>query len=221
MLVTRFSHGWRSGVGEVVGRISECLNVLSFEVLRGPEALTEDLMRRRDFILLSGAAAAWPCVARALNAGQMRRIAVLFVSPAASFNIGLVRADMSSDAEIGRAIATFAREPNGGLIVLPGAITGTNREFITAVATAHRLPGIYGYRYFVASDDLISYEIDSINAHRRAAMYVDSVRRGAKLGDLLIQQSTKFELVINLKAARAIGLEVPSTLLARADEVIE
>jgi len=115
----------------------------------------------------------------------------------------------------------LAHEPNGGLIVLPGPITIAHRELITALAARHRLPAAYAFRFFVTGGGLLSYGIDSADQSRQAAGYVDRILKGEKPGDLPVQQPTKFELVINLKTAKALGIEVPPTLLARADEVIE
>jgi putative ABC transport system substrate-binding protein len=123
--------------------------------------------------------------------------------------------------EIERAIDGFAREPNGGLIVLPNGPTIVHRELIIALAAQHRLPAVYGYRYFVANGGLISYGVDLADQYRLAASYVDRILRGEKAADLPVQQPTKFELVINLKTAKSLALDVPATLLGRADEVIE
>jgi putative ABC transport system substrate-binding protein len=124
-------------------------------------------------------------------------------------------------AEIERTIATYASEPNGGLLVMPDPLTITHRELIVALAARHRLPAAYPYRFFAASGGLMSYGIDRVDLYRRAAVYVDRVLKGAKAGDLPIQQPTKFELTINLKTAKALSLTVPLPLLGRADEVIE
>ena len=124
-------------------------------------------------------------------------------------------------AEVERAIDDFTREPNGGLIVLPSQIATTHRELIIALAARHRLPAIYPWRDFPASGGLSSYGIDTVDMFRRAASYVNRILRGEKPADLPVQAPTKYELVINLKTAKALGLEVPPTLLARADEVIE
>jgi putative ABC transport system substrate-binding protein len=123
--------------------------------------------------------------------------------------------------EIERAVAAFARSSNGGLIVLSGGLAIGHRELITTLALQHRLPAVYPARSFVASGGLISYGPDSIDPHRRAAGYVDRILKGEKPADLPVQAPTKYELVINLKTAKALGLEIPAALLARADEVIE
>jgi putative ABC transport system substrate-binding protein len=124
-------------------------------------------------------------------------------------------------AEVERAIDDFAREPDGGLIVLPSQIATNHRELIIALAARDRLPAIYPWRYFPQSGGLSSYGIDTVDMFRRAASYVDRILRGEKPADLPVQAPTKYELVINLKTAKALGLDVPPTLLAQADEVIE
>jgi putative tryptophan/tyrosine transport system substrate-binding protein len=128
---------------------------------------------------------------------------------------------VSNAAEIERAIDTFAREPNGGLLLPPDQFNLLHRDLIIAVAARHRLPTIYGYRSHVAAGGLMSYGIDAYDLYRRAAGYVDRILKGEKPGDLPIQAPTKFELVINLKTAKALGLDLRPTLLALADEVIE
>jgi len=124
-------------------------------------------------------------------------------------------------AEIEHAIATFARDPNGGLIVFANRITIAHRENIIALAARYRMPAIYSYRYFVTDGGLVSYGADLIDVYRRVASYVDRVFKGEKPSDLPVQQPTQYELAINLKSAKALGLDVPPSLLARADEVIE
>ena len=116
---------------------------------------------------------------------------------------------------------SFAREPDGGLMVLPDVSTANNRDLIIALAARHRLPAVYPFRYFATSGGLLSYGNDVSDAMRRAAGYVDRILKGAKPSDLPVQAPTKYELVINLKTARALGLTVPPLMLARADEVIE
>jgi putative ABC transport system substrate-binding protein len=123
--------------------------------------------------------------------------------------------------DIERAIAAFAQEPYGGLLI-PGDITTiVHSELIVALGAKHRLPAIYTYSFWAARGGLMSYGIDSIDQYQRAASYVDRILRGEKPADLPVQFPTKFELVINLKTAKALGLTVPPTLLVRADEVIE
>jgi ABC-type uncharacterized transport system substrate-binding protein len=122
--------------------------------------------------------------------------------------------------ETERAIAAFARSLNGGLIVTVGG-TAFNRDLIIALAAKHRLPAVYPYRYFASGGGLMSYGPDTIEQHRRAAAYVDRILKGEKPADLPVQAPTKYELVINLKTAKALGLTIPPSVLARADEVIE
>jgi len=124
-------------------------------------------------------------------------------------------------SEIERGVSAFARSPNGGLIVLSSPLSIVHRELIITLAAQHRLPAVYPLRFFVTSGGLISYGPDSIEPYRRAAGYVDRILKGEKPADLPVQAPTKYELVINLKTAKALGLEIPPTLLARADEVIE
>lgn len=123
--------------------------------------------------------------------------------------------------DIERTIEAVARSPNGGLIVLPDNFINAHRELIVALAERYRLPAIYPFRFFVRGGGLLSYGVDVIDMYRGAASYVDRILKGAKPGDLPVQQPVKFELVINLKTAKALGLTVPPSLLARADEVIE
>ena len=145
--------------------------------------------------------------------------AVQAVAP--SLGVELSPIDMRDAGEIERAVTAFARSPNGGLIVTGAALAALHRDVIIKVAARHRLPAVYAFRYFVTSGGLISYGPDTIDPFRRAAGYVDRILKGEKPADLPVQAPTKYELVINLKTARALGLEVPPTLLARADEVIE
>jgi len=140
---------------------------------------------------------------------------------APTFAVQLIRASVNDAAEIEHAIDEFAREPNGGLIVLPSLITAVHRESTVAAAARHRLPAVYPFRYYIAVGGLVSYGIDPLDLYRRAGGYVDRILKGAKPADLPVQQPTKFELVINLEAAKALGLDIPVTLLALADEVIE
>jgi putative tryptophan/tyrosine transport system substrate-binding protein len=122
---------------------------------------------------------------------------------------------------IERAVSTFAREPNAGLLIVVSAPMYAHRDLIVALAARHRLPAVYPYRFFVASGGLISYGPDLIRQYRSAATYVDRILKGESPADLPVQAATRHELTINLKAAKALGLTVPATLLARADEVIE
>jgi putative ABC transport system substrate-binding protein len=123
-------------------------------------------------------------------------------------------------SEMESAITEFARSPNGGLIVTAGG-TAFHRDLIIALAAKHRLPAVYAYPYFASGGGLMSYGPDTIDQYRRAAGYVDRILKGEKPADLPVQAPTKYELIINLKTAKALGLTVPPSVLARADEVIE
>jgi ABC-type uncharacterized transport system substrate-binding protein len=128
---------------------------------------------------------------------------------------------VDNPAAIDSSIDSIASRQPAGLIVVGGATTATHRDRIIGLTERYRLPAIYPYRYFAASGGLASYGIDTLDVYRRAMSYVDRVLKGEKPADLPVQQPTRFEFVINLKAAKAIGLDVPPMLLARADEVIE
>ena len=123
--------------------------------------------------------------------------------------------------EIERGLSTFAREPDGGVIVTGSPLTAVHRNLIIMLAARHRLPAVYPFRYFATGGGLISYGPDVADQYRRAAGYVDRILKGEKPADLPVQAPTKFETIINLKTAKALGLDVPTTLLARADEGIE
>jgi putative ABC transport system substrate-binding protein len=142
-------------------------------------------------------------------------------SSAPPLGIDLRPVGVRNAEEIERGITALTRTPNGGLIVTTGAYALVHRELILKLAARHRLPAIYPYRSLVTDGGLISYAPDSIDPYRRAAGYVNRILRGEKPADLPVQAPTKYELIINLKTAKALGLEVPATLLARADEVIE
>jgi putative ABC transport system substrate-binding protein len=129
--------------------------------------------------------------------------------------------DARDPGEMERAITGLVRESDGGLIVPASTPAVVHRQLIITLAARHRLPAVYPFRNFVAGGGLISYGPDSIDAYRRAAQYVDRILRGEKPADLPVQTPTKFELAINLKTAKGLGLEIPPNLLARADEVIE
>jgi putative ABC transport system substrate-binding protein len=124
-------------------------------------------------------------------------------------------------SEIERAVAAFAPAGYGGLIILGGAATSTHRNLIAALAARHKLPAIYAERSYAVAGGLISYGTDYVDQYRRASGYVDRILKGEKPAELPVQAPTKYNLVINLKTAKTLGLEVPPTLLARADEVIE
>jgi putative ABC transport system substrate-binding protein len=141
-------------------------------------------------------------------------------SAASSIGVELSPIDMRNTGEIERTIAAFARTPNGGLIVTTGG-SSTRRSLIVTLAARYRLPAVYPFRYFGTAGGLISYGPDPIDQYRRAAGYADRILKGEKPADLPVQAPTKYELVINVKTAKALGLTVPTTLLARADEVIE
>jgi putative ABC transport system substrate-binding protein len=142
-------------------------------------------------------------------------------SVAASLGVELSPLDVRDASEIERALAAFARSSNGGLIVTASSLAIVHRELIITLAARHRLPAVYFQRTFVTAGGLISYGPDSVGPFRRAAGYVDRILKGEKPADLPVQAPTKYDLVINLKTAKALGLEMPPTLLARADEVIE
>jgi putative ABC transport system substrate-binding protein len=138
-----------------------------------------------------------------------------------SLGVELTPIDVRDPDKIERAIAAFALERNGGLIVTASQPALTHRDLIISLATRYRLPNVYPFRYLPAAGGLASYGPDPIDGHKRAAAYVDRILKGEKPADLRVQAPTKYELVINLKAAKALGLSVPPSLLARADEVIE
>jgi putative ABC transport system substrate-binding protein len=140
---------------------------------------------------------------------------------ASSLGVELTPIALRDAGGIERAVTAFAREPNGGLVVAVSAMSQIHRELIVTLAARHRLPAVYPYRFFVTHGGLISYGPDLVGLYRRAAGYVDRVLRGEKPADLPVQSPTRYELAINLKTAKALGLTVPPSLLARADEVIE
>ena len=142
-------------------------------------------------------------------------------SVAPSFGVELSPVNMLDAGEIERALAAFARSPNGGLIVAASTLAIVHHEPIITLAARYRLPAVYSGRFFVTAGGLTSYGPDSIDPHRRAAGYVDRILKGEKPADLPVQAPTNYELAINLKTARTLGLDVPATLLARADEVID
>jgi putative ABC transport system substrate-binding protein len=151
------------------------------------------------------------------SSAYTREIATL----APSIGVRLSTPDVHDVTEIERALDPLAHDSSAGLIVLPGIFTADNRVGIVALAARYRLSAVYPYKYFITAGGLISYGVITIDLYRRAAGYVDRILRGEKPADLPVQTPNKFELVLNLKTARALGLEVPATLLATADEVIE
>ena len=142
-------------------------------------------------------------------------------SVATSAGVDLKPVDLRDAGVIERAITAFARVPNGGLIVTASALSTVHRDLIIALAAGHKLPAVYFERHFVAAGGLISYGANFADQYRRAAGYVDRILKGEKPADLPVQAPTKYELVINLKTAKVLGLTVPPSVLARADEVIE
>jgi putative ABC transport system substrate-binding protein len=169
-------------------------------------------------------------------APRVKRVAIIFNPQTAPFSESFVRvaeaaapafaaeivsAGVRDNTELETAMVSFADKPDGGLIVLPDIFNTRNRDAIVALAARHRLPAVYPFRYFAASGGLVSDGIDPTDVIRRAAGYVDRILKGEKPADLPVQAPTKYELVINLKTAKALGLDIPATVLARAEEVIE
>ncbi len=144
-----------------------------------------------------------------------------FKAAAASFAVEAIAAPVRETSELESIIAAHAREPNSGLIVMADSFTSAHRAEITSLAARHRLPAIYPFRFFAELGGLLSYGNDRLDPFRRAALYADRILKGAKPNELPVQAPVKFELVINLKTAKALGLEVPLHLQQRADEVIE
>ena len=155
----------------------------------------------------------------AVASGIGQFAAIQAVAP--SLGVELSPVDARDAPEIERAVTAFARSGNGGLIVTPSPVAARHRDLIATLAARHRLPAVYGARHYAAAGGLISYGPDLIDQYRRAAGYVDRILKGEKPSELPVQAPTKFELVINLRTAKALGLDVPASLLARADEVIE
>jgi putative ABC transport system substrate-binding protein len=155
----------------------------------------------------------------AITAGIGQWAAIQSVAPSAGVEVSPV--NMLDAPEIERAIAAFARSANGGLIVTASALAVIHRDLIVTLAARHKLPAVYYERFYVTGGGLISYGPDLIDQYRRAASYVDRILKGEKPADLPVQAPTKYILAINLKTAKALGLDVPVTVLARADEVIE
>ena len=142
-------------------------------------------------------------------------------SVARSVGVDVRTINLRDAAEIERSVTAFARVPNGGLIMTASALSAVHRDLIISLAARFRLPMTYHERYYVAAGGLVSYGANFVDQYRRAAGYVDSIFKGVKPADLPVQAPTKYDLTINLKTAKALGLAIPSALLARADEVIE
>jgi ABC-type uncharacterized transport system substrate-binding protein len=140
---------------------------------------------------------------------------------ASSLAVHAVPAPIRSPSEIEMAIKAFAQEPSGGLILFPDVSTAAHRKRIIELAAEYRLPAVYGLLFFATDGGLVAYGPDSVEPYRRAATYVDRILKGANPGELPVQAPTKYELIINVKTAKALGLTVPPSLLAQADEVIE
>jgi len=155
----------------------------------------------------------------AIAAGLGMWAAIQSASPATGIEVSPI--NMTDAGVIEGAVAAFAQAPNGGLIVTGSALAVQHRDLIIALAARHKVPAIYYDPYYVAAGGLLSYGVDHVDQFRRAAGYVDRILKDEKPADLPVQAPTKYELVVNLKTAKALGLEVPATLLARADEVIE
>jgi putative ABC transport system substrate-binding protein len=155
-----------------------------------------------------------------LLAPSITRVAYLF-NPNTAPLLYAKAVETAAPVEIERALEQIARESDSALLVLPDLFNATNRQSIIALADRYRLPAVYPFRYFVTSGGLMSYGTELLDTYRQAASYVDRILKGERPSDLPVRQPTKFELIINLKTAKALGLEIPPTLLARADEVIE
>ena len=151
--------------------------------------------------------------------GASQFAAIQAVAPSLRVEVNPI--NLRDAGEIEHAVTAFARSSNGGLIVTTGGLAQLHRDLIIALAARHKLPAVYYERFFVAGGGLLSYGADYIDQYRQAAAYVDRILKGEKPGDLPVQAPTKYETVINLKTAKALGLAVPPSLLARADEVIE
>ena len=158
-------------------------------------------------------------IREAAGAGLGQFAAIQAVAP--SLGVAITPIDARDPAETERAIKMFAHTSNGGVIVTSSPLTGVHRDLIIALTAQYRLPAVYPFRYQIAAGGLISYGPDLIDEYRRAAEYVDRILKGEKPGDLPVQAPTKYQLVINLKTAKTIGITIPAALLAQADEVIE
>jgi putative tryptophan/tyrosine transport system substrate-binding protein len=155
----------------------------------------------------------------AISAGIGQFAVIQYVAPSVGVDVRAI--NLRDAAEIERSVAAFARAPNGGLILTSGALSGVHRDLIISLAARFKLPATYQERSYVAAGGLVSYGANFVDQYRRAAGYVDRILKGEKPADLPLQAPTKYELAINLKTAKALGLTVPPALLARADEVID
>jgi putative ABC transport system substrate-binding protein len=155
----------------------------------------------------------------AVSSGPAQFGAIQSVAPSLGAEVSPI--NLRDSPEIERGVAAFARSANGGLIVTTSTLANVHRDLIVTLAARHKLPAVYSARYFVIGGGLMSYGPDRIDQSQRAAGYVDRILKGEKPADLPVQAPTKYELVINLKTAKALGIEMPPTLLARADDVIE
>jgi ABC-type uncharacterized transport system substrate-binding protein len=155
----------------------------------------------------------------AITAGVGQFAVIQAVAPPLGLEVSAI--NVGDAREIERAVTAFARQPNGGLIVTAGPLTNIHRDLIVALAARHKLPAVYWDRTPVTGGGLISYGADTVGQHRQAASYVDRILKGEKPADLPVQAPNKYQLVINLKTAKALGITVPPALLASADEVIE
>jgi putative ABC transport system substrate-binding protein len=155
----------------------------------------------------------------AITAGVGQFGAIQSVSPSVGIEVSAI--NVHDAGEIERNVAAFARTSHGGMVVTGSALTNVHRELIVALAAQHKLPAVYYERYFVSAGGLISYGRDFIDQFRQAAGYIDRILKGEKPADLPVQAPTKYELIVNLKTANALGLEMPASVLARTDEVIE
>ena len=144
-----------------------------------------------------------------------------FETAARSLKIDPIIARVHSEAEIEHVIIDLGREPGGGLVALPNIFVGNHRALIISAATRNNVPAVYGDSVFTRDGGLLSYRVDFVDTYRRAASYVDRILRGEKPGDLPVQLPTKFEMVVNRKAANALGLAIPPSILLRAEQVIE
>jgi putative tryptophan/tyrosine transport system substrate-binding protein len=172
-------------------------------------------MRRRDFIVLLGGTAASRPFAVAAQQSAAPVVGVLAAGSASGFWVEMFTAFRQG------LVASYADQPDSGLIVFPRPKTIANRKLISSLAARHQLPAIYPYPYFAADGGLITYGPDQIDQWRGAAIYVDRVLKGEKPAELPVQTPTKYELAINLRTAKTLGLTVPPSLIARADEVVE